>query len=178
MTRAAHLAIGLAIGIDAVALQTQGTGLLMGLGILAGANLPDDLEIPLRGDPPRTLLPHRKLTHWPWPYLAIAIALAALHQPLAILGAGIALGALVHLLCDSVSPHGIPIVSPFSAHAPRHPIYKTRAASEWILVGPALLTAAAAVIVRFDALHQLLTASVATAAAYLTTAFSAAMPHA
>jgi membrane-bound metal-dependent hydrolase YbcI (DUF457 family) len=177
MTRASHFAIGLAVGIDAVALQPQLAGLLTGLGILAGANLPDDLEIPLRGNPPRTLFPHRKLTHWPWPYVAIALALAALQQPVATLGAGVALGALIHLLCDAFSPHGIPIVSPFSARAPRHPIYKTHGASEWLLVAPAAASAILVATLRFETLRHVFAATIAAAAAYGSNALSLAQAH-
>jgi hypothetical protein len=63
------------------------------------------------------VIPHRTITHWPWWYVRCAARILVVFKasPFALLGLGLALGSLVHLLCDSVSPHGIPWVTPFQA---------------------------------------------------------------
>lgn len=148
MTRASHYVIGLASAVALAGWLPSGTSVLIGVGIAAGANLPDDLELPRRKDawgnarPP--VIPHRTVTHWPWWYAVALVALAACHRsPFALLALGVALGSIVHLLCDSVSPHGIPWLAPFSALKPPFTVYTTRKASEWSIVLPVLLVAIA-----------------------------------
>ena len=48
---------------------------------------------------------HRKLSHWPWPYLAGTFLL---HGPYQIF----VFGALLHCVLDALTPTGIPLVHP------------------------------------------------------------------
>ncbi|HVA27100.1 MAG TPA: hypothetical protein VNF68_02905, partial [Candidatus Baltobacteraceae bacterium] len=76
MTRAGHSTAALAVGFIGVCIDPTLHGLALAIGLVGGANLPDDLEFPLRSADGRgpTLVPHRSLTHWPWSYGAIAAA--------------------------------------------------------------------------------------------------------
>lgn len=64
-------------------------------------------------------------------------------SPIALVGLGVVLGSLIHLLCDSVSPHGIPWLSPFRSVAPpaSFVVYSTRKANELLLVFPMVIIA-------------------------------------
>ena len=48
---------------------------------------------------------HRKLSHWPWPYLAAAVFL---HGPMQLF----VFGALLHCVLDALTPTGIPLGRP------------------------------------------------------------------
>src|SRR5690554_575474 len=77
-----------------------------------GSTAPDWLEIRIGS---RTLIPHRTITHWLLPWLAllgVAAYMVAL-SPLA--GAallGFALGGLSHWVGDFGTPMGVPVVNP------------------------------------------------------------------
>ena len=72
-------------------------------GSIIGAVFPDiDLRIPF--------LEHRTLTHWFIPYLAGLIAAYFYDYYLALF---FCIGALVHILLDSLSLMGVPIWTPF-----------------------------------------------------------------
>lgn len=147
MTRASHYIIGLSAAASLVGFLPSPVTMLVAAGIVGGANLPDDLELPRRPDewgnarPP--VIPHRTITHWPWSYVIIMLGCAALvRSPYADLVLGLALGALVHLLCDSASPHGIPWLTPFRSLRPSMTVYTSRRASEMYLVLPMVAIAA------------------------------------
>jgi len=72
-------------------------------GCLLGAIFPDiDLHFPL--------LPHRTLTHWPFPYLVgFLLACCSGHLWLAVF----CIGCLVHIFLDSFTMAGVPFVNPF-----------------------------------------------------------------
>ena len=154
MTRASHSLVGLALGVGTIAVLGSAPGLLVGLGIIAGANLPDDLELPRRpdafGNPRPPVIPHRTVTHWPWSYAIVMLALVAWRAPIALVGVGLALGALAHLLCDCASPHGIPWLSPFRSVRPNQAVYSTGRAAELLVVVPLLLLAGVAVALRWS----------------------------
>jgi membrane-bound metal-dependent hydrolase YbcI (DUF457 family) len=157
MTRASHYLIGLASAAALAGWLPSATSLLIGVGVAAGANLPDDLELPRRPDawgnmrPP--VIPHRTITHWPWWYvIAMLVFVVFKASPIALLGLGIALGSLVHLLCDSVSPHGIPWLTPFRALKPPLTIYSTRRASELSIVLPMVLVGVLGILHGWPAL--------------------------
>lgn len=81
------------------------------MGVLAGATLPD-LDIPLG-------IPHRTITHW-WPIYtgtAIAVKLLPVGQFPALVTDFIfwvCVGSLLHILEDSLTVGGVPILNPFS----------------------------------------------------------------
>ena len=72
-------------------------------GCLLGAIFPDiDLHFPA--------LPHRTLTHWPFPYLVgFLLACCSGHLWLAVF----CIGCLVHIFLDSFTMAGVPFVNPF-----------------------------------------------------------------
>lgn len=157
MTRRGHYTAALATAAVGIALAPDVDGLLLAAGLLAGCNLPDDLEFPLNigGLRGPTLIPHRSLTHWPWAYVAaIVAARMLLPMPWGLIAVGAALGALLHLAIDAVSPHGIPWLSPFRPIPPSHAIYRTWTLSEWRIVGPIVTVAIGAVLLRAPALQQ------------------------
>ena len=148
MSRAGHYLIALASAVTVASLVPTLPGVALAIGVLGGGNLPDDLEFPSRpnadGSLRPTLIPHRTITHFPWWYVAAFLLAAYFRTPLALLGAGLALGSLIHLLTDSVSPHGIPLLSFSRSMRPWVVIYKSRTASEWRLIAPAILLASLA----------------------------------
>lgn len=129
--------------------------LAFAVGVLAAASLPDDCELPIKGDERMTIIPHRTWTHWPWPWAAIMFASALLAWPWSGLIGGAACGALLHLLIDALSPHGIPLLLPTRAIRNRFAVYTSRTMSEWRLVGPMTALAAAAVVLNYERLAAL-----------------------
>jgi membrane-bound metal-dependent hydrolase YbcI (DUF457 family) len=91
-----------------------------------------------------SLLPHRSISHWPPIWVAIiAAALFWLPAPIDTLIAGVAFGALLHLLIDLGSPMGVPWVFPtrkrsFGDRRPgRRPyVYRTGTLEEWRILAP------------------------------------------
>lgn len=157
MTRRGHYTAALAAAATGIAIAPDVDGLLLAAGVLAGCNLPDDLEFPLNigGLRGPTLVPHRSLTHWPWAYAAAIVAARMLiPAPWNLLVMGAALGALLHLAIDAVSPHGIPWISPFRPLPPTHPVYRTWTLSEWRIIGPVVALAVLTVMLRAPALEQ------------------------
>ncbi|MHB8140152.1 MAG: metal-dependent hydrolase [Vulcanimicrobiaceae bacterium] len=145
MTTAGHIACATSVATIVVCSDPTLMGLLLGAGVLVGGNAPDLLELHLPGSTaamPVSLIPHRTIMHYPWFYVALLFgAHFLLTPPWSWFLGGCALGALLHLLIDSVSPHGIPLFSPLSSVKPPVILYKTRSASEWVVIGPFVLVA-------------------------------------
>jgi inner membrane protein len=151
VTRVGHTVI--AFCASAIALAALPAAPLLAIGAALGANAPDDLELPQRDG--TSMLPHRTLTHWPVVYIVAGLGAALLPSPWNALVIGLMLGALVHLAIDACSPHGIPWFSPMRARK-GFAIYRTGSASEWRLIAPSIVTAAAAIYFRYDAIvHEL-----------------------
>jgi inner membrane protein len=143
MTRSSHYLIGLGSAAAIAGWNPTPVSVLLAFGAIVGANLPDDLEIwpshpPMLG-PASPLIPHRTITHWPWSWAAVLLLSAFIHNSIATFIGGIALGGLIHLLCDTFSPHGIPWVTPTSALKPSFTIYTTRKSSEMLIVLPVII---------------------------------------
>lgn len=111
-----HYLIACGAGLAGAAAVTRVAGLPDGvaflLGCLAGARSPDHLEGELLG---MRLIAHRTVTHW----LPVWLALAGLSLWLAVrfslpgyLIFGYALGGLLHVLGDLLTPMGVPLLSP------------------------------------------------------------------
>jgi membrane-bound metal-dependent hydrolase YbcI (DUF457 family) len=163
MTRVGHTLIALSTGAVAIAVAPQLP--LLAIGTAFGANVPDDLELPQRDG--STLFLHRTFTHWPPAYAIVALlAIFLAPQPWNGLLTGLAFGALIHLGVDAFSPHGIPLLSPFRARKGMG-LYRTRSATEWRLIAPALALAAFAVALRLDVIAQALSADFHTLTAML-----------
>lgn len=165
MTRSGHYTCALAVATIGVSLDPTLHGVLLGAGILAGCNAPDDLEFPLNigGMRGPTVIPHRSLTHWPWSYaMLIAGALMMVPAPWSFGVVGICLGALLHLGIDSVSPHGIPWLSPFVPIKPTRALYRTWTVSEWKIIGPIVVAAVVLALIRERALNDAFSAAITT----------------
>jgi len=79
---------------------------------LPGSTAPDWLEGRVGG---RTLIPHRTITHLPWPWGLALLAGFALVRTDPFAGAalmGFAAGALTHWLGDLGTPMGVPVLRP------------------------------------------------------------------
>jgi hypothetical protein len=153
MSRGGHLLTALAVASSSWALDPTTDRLLLGLGVIAGASLPDQLEGLISIDPAgqrHSMLPHRWITHWPPPWLLLAaIALCRFPAPYSIIVAGLAFGALLHLAIDIGSPSGIPLLAfnrnrSFGDRRPRYRpyVYRTGTREEWRILAPIVLTAA------------------------------------
>lgn len=80
---------------------------------VGGAVFPDAAEFPFR-----FILPHRTLTHWPYPYLAGTLALWWHYRNSGNLilyyVSFLLIGCLLHIFQDFLSKGGIPLKGPFS----------------------------------------------------------------
>jgi len=121
MTKANHTLSGILLAEGIIAFISPGLLTIAGLsyalqdktmcaavppivvGSMVGAVFPDiDLRIPG--------LEHRTLTHWFMPYVAGILAAYFLGHPWVLF---FCIGALVHILLDSLSLMGVPIWTPF-----------------------------------------------------------------
>lgn len=86
--------------------------ILLAVGSILGGKAPDYLEIPYWGS--RRLIPHRTITHWTlgWCVIAIFAATQASH-PAAWMLLGFAIGCLIHISGDSITPMGVPRLHPY-----------------------------------------------------------------
>jgi membrane-bound metal-dependent hydrolase YbcI (DUF457 family) len=125
------------------ALPTGTLLFLASAGIVLGARGPDRLEVPSwnrRTNIRRSLIPHRTLTHWPWPWAFVLLAggfwlgreRGLAQAALAVL-CGFAASGLLHLLFDAMTPTGIPLRTPFGPRSSLN-AYKTGTAGEWLCV--------------------------------------------
>jgi membrane-bound metal-dependent hydrolase YbcI (DUF457 family) len=158
--------VALALGACVVASSPSQAALLVAAGAIIAASLPDIAEGVLGYGPTGqrfSIIPHRTATHFPWPYLAVA-ALSFLIPTIAgleiaALVRGLALGALLHLFLDAMSPSGIPLVRVgermsfglFSSGG--HPyIYRTGTAEEWRILLPVIAFTVVTLLVRWPIL--------------------------
>jgi len=76
---------------------------------------------------------HRKLTHWPWPYLGGTVLLQGAAQIFSF-------GALLHCVLDALTPTGIPLIHPMGGKWQRGlGIIKTGSYLEVTLIAGAFL---------------------------------------
>jgi membrane-bound metal-dependent hydrolase YbcI (DUF457 family) len=147
----------LALATVIVAAAPTQAGLLMGIGVIAGASLPDSLEMPSWYNSQRSsLIPHRTLTHWVPLWLACAFVAWHLPDPWAHILLGVAIAAALHILVDFASPMGCPVINPFRRHRLKNPLYRTGESSEYPIIATALVIAGSAVIARGPEMIHLL----------------------
>jgi membrane-bound metal-dependent hydrolase YbcI (DUF457 family) len=133
VTGNAHRLFGLAFGVSAAAIVTPLYGVPAGVAVTVasfpGATAPDWMEI-RRGD--FTVIPHRTITHWPAPWLAL-LAISIAWFPYSPLGAavllGFSLGALSHVLGDAGTPSGVPVWHPGKRHSLK--LWDSRSSEVW-----------------------------------------------
>lgn len=152
MNKSGHLIVNTCI--STIALLTKGD-ILFSLGLLVSASAPDQLEMSYK-DPKSYCgysrrITHRTITHW-WPLWCalwfyasqIAILLTSFVTPIddknitatISLIQGIALGSLVHILTDSLSPMGVPFLLPFAKYRKRTFLLYSTGKSEWKIIYP------------------------------------------
>jgi inner membrane protein len=154
VSKTGHLITGVALGF--ILLHTT-HDIAASAAVAAGALVPDAAEGVI-GYPfgnRLSIIPHRTLTHWPYLYVAIALIAHrfagsdALGISVGSIIFGLAVGALLHLALDVLSPCGVPLGNPFGARTSiglRRPgntpcLYKTGTISELPIIG-ALIGAA------------------------------------
>ncbi|WP_267926072.1 metal-dependent hydrolase [Desulfolithobacter dissulfuricans] len=90
---------------------------MFAVGCLLGSLAPDWLEVAWfsKWFGRQSLVPHRTITHWPWPWIMALAALffAPVDGPGFWLVAGFLAGGLLHLVLDLATPAGIPLGKPF-----------------------------------------------------------------
>lgn len=118
--------------LTTIAMVYATTGTLVSAALAGiGSVLPDVFEL-------RGVIPHRTVTHWPYPYVIVALLMYAVvcaspTYPLYFLFF-VLLGCICHLFEDCLSRGGIPWKTP---HGPRKgfDFYVTRTSSEYLTVG-------------------------------------------
>jgi membrane-bound metal-dependent hydrolase YbcI (DUF457 family) len=112
-------------------------------GVVTGSSAPDWLEMSfyLRGkgkekDRRISLIPHRTLTHWPPLWFGLAWLVWEQNYPwyAESLIFGFIASALLHIVMDSLSKSGVPILLPFAKFRMRVPLYSTGTFKEFIVV--------------------------------------------
>lgn len=99
-----------------------------------------------------SVIPHRTLSHSPYPYLVllvIGLLLPPVATPIGVVAlgnvvAGVGAGALIHLALDVLSPSGVPLLNPFGRRTSLGPnlsgghpyLYRTSTAEEWPILLP------------------------------------------
>lgn len=151
MTKHGHYIVNACV--SAVTLFVKGD-LLFSLGIFMAATAPDSLEISYK-DPKSycgysRLIEHRTITHW-WPIwcalwiyaLPVATAIASYThlnidflQHLIGLLQGLAMGSLLHIFTDSLSPMGVPLVLPFRKYRKKLFLLYSTGRTEWRVIFP------------------------------------------
>ena len=123
MTPLTHNLTGFALGLGVAAALPHTTAGIFVVGCVLGARAPDWLEIARFNKWSRqreSLIPHRTLTHWLWPWLALLIlSVISIRQggqnlSTSIGMAGFASSGLLHVATDSMTSMGCPLgVNPF-----------------------------------------------------------------
>jgi inner membrane protein len=158
--------VALALGACVVAASPTQAALLVAAGAIVAASLPDIAEGVLGYGPTGqrfSIIPHRTATHFPWPYLAVmAISFwipSILGIEVAAFVRGLALGALLHLFLDAMSPAGIPLLRVGERRSfglflsGSHPyIYRTGTIEEWRVLLPAIALTVVYVMTRWPTL--------------------------
>lgn len=94
-------------------LTTFSNAIHLALGCLIGGKAPDWLELPLWNGQAR-IIPHRRVTHWVFGWILILGASTLLTAPAGLAVTGFAIGSLVHLLGDMMTPMGVPVLHPWN----------------------------------------------------------------
>jgi inner membrane protein len=157
MSKSGHAITAFALGSVIFAAQPTIAGALTAVGAIVGASVPDSLEIPeWEGGQRRSVIPHRTLTHWLPVWFLCALLAEHIAAPWSHLLFGLALSAALHILIDSLSPMGIPIVNPFRRQPLRNAVYRTGKASELPFIIVSLVITGGAFISRGpEMLHAL-----------------------
>lgn len=130
-----HLsAMGAAIGLFAWTNEsgTFAEALHIALGCLAGGKAPDWLELPLWNGQAR-VIPHRRITHWVVGWICILGVSTLLPSPAGLAVTGFAVGCLVHLSGDLLTPQGVPVIHPWTRMKGASPAFPALTETMWVL---------------------------------------------
>lgn len=123
MTPLAHNLTAAAMGLSAAIWMKDGSAFF--LGAMIGARAPDWMEIASFDKVKMrrvSVIPHRTLTHWPWPWLLVTLSFvpefftldSAVPGDTARMAVfGFAAAGLLHLIMDYMTVMGIPWGNPF-----------------------------------------------------------------
>jgi inner membrane protein len=157
MSKNGHALTALALATVIVAASPTQAGLLVGVGVIAGASLPDSLEMPSWYNSQRSSrIPHRTLTHWFPLWMFCAVVAEHLPAPWSHLLIGVAISGALHVLVDAASPMGCPVINPFRRHRLKNPLYRTGESSEYPIIAIALVIAGGALFKRGPEMAHLL----------------------
>lgn len=152
MTPMTHNLTGIALGLGVAALLPSKDAGLFFVGCVLGARAPDWMEIARFN--PRTrqresLIPHRTLTHWLWPWLALFLSAGIVYRAgghndqAALAIAGFAAAGLLHIATDCMTVMGCPLgASPFGKRTSLR-MLKTGSAREVLVILAAFAMAGA-----------------------------------
>ncbi|WP_423323976.1 metal-dependent hydrolase [Deferribacter abyssi] len=107
------------------------------VGVAIGSILPDIIDMLFAGGNNYIFSKiHRKLSHW-WViyvgliYLSYKVYLFSEYINLAIYY--VSIGAIVHIICDSLTISGVPLLNPFKQHF-RIGLFRTGSTMEYVIV--------------------------------------------
>ncbi|MDK2792853.1 MAG: hypothetical protein PWQ25_1716 [Deferribacteres bacterium] len=131
MKLASHKAIGVSLAL-AFGYDVYGV-----IGVTLGSVLPDVIDMLISGGEDYSFQRvHRKLSHW-WVlytvlvYVAYKVYLFSIYINQAIFY--VSIGALLHIICDSLTKSGVPLLNPFKQDF-RIGLFKTGSPVEYLLV--------------------------------------------
>lgn len=130
MKLASHKTIGLSVAL-ALGFEVYGV-----IGVTIGSILPDIIDMFISGGGVFYRRIHRKLSHW-WIlyavliYVAYNVYLFSVYINQAIFY--ISIGALLHIICDSLTKSGVPLINPFNQDF-RIGLFATGSIVEYLLV--------------------------------------------
>jgi inner membrane protein len=149
MSKSGHAITAFALGSVIFAAQPTIAGALTAVGAVAGASVPDSIEMPSFASGRReSVVPHRTWTHFWALWLLCAYFAQSLPAPWSHLLLGVALACALHILVDAFSPCGVPYLDPMKQVRPRVPLYRTGESSEIPIILIAFVIAGGAFLSR------------------------------
>jgi membrane-bound metal-dependent hydrolase YbcI (DUF457 family) len=105
-------------------------------GVMAGSSAPDWLEMPLvrKGVLVGRLIKHRTITHWfpAWIFFGWWVHAQQFPWQVDVAVTGFVMSGLLHILMDSLSVSGVPILLPFAKCRRKLSLYSTGRFSELV----------------------------------------------
>jgi membrane-bound metal-dependent hydrolase YbcI (DUF457 family) len=148
----------ISLGTIAVSFAPVPRELAIAVGCVVGASLPDQAELVFGYSAMNerlSVLRHRGITHTPWLWITLALLGAFIQPDWGGLISGLALGAILHIILDAMSPSGVPLLPGRPRWSFGHLrsgrnayVYRTGTAGEFRVLVPLVAIATVAAIVR------------------------------
>lgn len=148
----------ISLGTIAVSFAPVPREFAIAAGCVFGASLPDQTELVFGYSAMNerlSVLRHRGITHTPWLWIALALVGAFVRPDWGGLISGLALGAILHIMLDAMSPSGVPLLPGRARWSIGHLrsgrnayVYRTGTAGEFRVLIPIVACATVAAIVR------------------------------